>query len=89
MKNITTIFMLLLGISLYAQPVHPYMQKKGNATQLIVDGKPFLVLGGELGNSSFTSLEYMEPIWPKLKAMNLPEKLSQQKSIISHCSDYL
>ena len=49
----------------------PYLRKQGTATQLIVDGEPFLILGGELGNSSFTSLEYMEPIWPKLKAMNL------------------
>jgi beta-galactosidase GanA len=49
----------------------PHLKKQGTATQLIVDGNPFLILGGELGNSSFTSLEYMEPIWPKLKAMNL------------------
>ena len=49
----------------------PHLIKQGKATQLIVDEKPFLILGGELGNSSFTSVEYMEPIWPKLKAMNL------------------
>ena len=49
----------------------PHLKKKGYATQLIVDGKPFLILGGELGNSSFTSLDYMEPIWSKLNAMNL------------------
>jgi len=49
----------------------PHLQKRGNTTQLIVDNKPYLILGGELGNSSFTSLEYMKPIWPKLKAMNL------------------
>ena len=49
----------------------PHLIKKGSATQLIVDGKPFIVLGGELGNSSFTSLEYMEPAWLKLKTMNL------------------
>jgi beta-galactosidase GanA len=39
--------------------------------QLIVDGKPFLVLGGELGNSTSSSLEYMRPVWPKLVALNL------------------
>ncbi len=49
----------------------PHLRKTGHTTQLIVDGKPFLILGGELGNSSFTSLEYMAPIWPKLKAMHL------------------
>jgi hypothetical protein len=49
----------------------PYLKKTGTTSQLIVDDKPFIILGGELGNSSFTSLEYMEPIWPKLKAMHL------------------
>ena len=39
--------------------------------QLIVDGKPCLILGGELGNSSSSSLAYMRPIWPKLAALNL------------------
>jgi hypothetical protein len=36
----------------------PHLQKQGTATQLIVDGKPFLALGGELSNSSGTSPEY-------------------------------
>jgi hypothetical protein len=49
----------------------PYLQKKGTATQLIVDGKPFLMLGGELANSSASSLSYMEPVWSKLVAQNL------------------
>ncbi|HLO43375.1 MAG TPA: DUF5597 domain-containing protein [Leadbetterella sp.] len=47
------------------------MIKKGNATQLIVDEKPFLVLGGELGNSTATTTENMKSVWPKLKTMNL------------------
>jgi beta-galactosidase GanA len=49
----------------------PHLRKQGTATQLIVNGKPFLVLGGELGNSSASSLEYMEPIWPRLARLNL------------------
>lgn len=49
----------------------PHLQKTGETTQLIVKDEPFLIRGGELGNSSFTTLEYMAPIWPKLKAMNL------------------
>ena len=44
----------------------PHLRKQGTATQLIVDGKPFLALAGELLNSSATSLEYMKPVWPKL-----------------------
>jgi len=49
----------------------PYLRKQGNATQLMVDDRPFLVLAGELGNSSSSSLDYMKPIWPRLAALNL------------------
>ena len=49
----------------------PSLRKQGSATQLIVDGKPFLVLAGELGNSSSSSADYMRPIWPRLVALNL------------------
>lgn len=49
----------------------PHLRKQGTTSQLIVDGKPFLVLGGELGNSSASSLEYMKPYWPKLAELNL------------------
>jgi len=49
----------------------PRLRKQGTATQLIVDDKPFLVLAGELGNSSSSGLEYMRPVWPKLAALKL------------------
>src|SRR5262249_29873875 len=49
----------------------PHLEKRGDATQLIIDGKPFLVLGGELHNSSSSSIEYMKPVWPRLAAMHL------------------
>jgi beta-galactosidase GanA len=49
----------------------PHLEKQGTATQLIVDGKPFLVLGAELNNSSASSLEYMKPLWPRLVATHL------------------
>ena len=49
----------------------PHLKKQGTATQLIVDGKPFLMLAGELHNSSSSSVEYMKPIWPRLVQMNL------------------
>ena len=53
-------------------PTHAvHLEKRGAAKQLIVDGKPFLMLSGELHNSSSSNLEYMKPIWPKLAAMGL------------------
>ncbi|MFP5205882.1 MAG: DUF5597 domain-containing protein [Acidobacteriota bacterium] len=49
----------------------PHLETRGRATQLIVDGKPFLILGGELHNSSSSSVAYMKPIWPRLAALHL------------------
>ncbi len=49
----------------------PHLEKHGNATQLVVDGKPFLILGAELHNSSSSNLDYMRPIWPELAAIPL------------------
>ena len=49
----------------------PHLRKQGTAIQLIVDGKPFLALAGELLNSSATSLAYMKTVWPKLAEAKL------------------
>ena len=38
---------------------------------MIVDGKPFLMLAGELRNSTTSSLEFMKPVWSKLVALHL------------------
>jgi len=67
---IGTILFFLIHVN--AQPSRiPRLVKNRNYTQLIVDGKPFLIFGGELGNSSASSNEYMRPIWSKLRQMNL------------------
>lgn len=47
------------------------LQQQGLATQLIVDGSPFLIVGGELGNSSAACVQDIERIFPKLKRMEL------------------
>ena len=49
----------------------PHLERRGKVTQLVVDGKPFLVLGGELHNSSSSSVEYMKAEWPRLTAMHM------------------
>jgi beta-galactosidase GanA len=78
MRNpLRTLSILLLFLGLQAAVLTaqasgtPHLEKRGAATQLIVDGKPFLMLSGELHNSSSSNLDYMKPIWPRLKAMNL------------------
>ena len=50
--------------------VIPHLETRGSITQLIVDSKPFLILGGSWNNSA-TSLEYMKPVWPRLRKMHL------------------
>ncbi|OYU65031.1 MAG: mannonate dehydratase [Cytophagaceae bacterium BCCC1] len=60
-----------INFQLFAQQSLPNLLKKGTTTQLIVDDKPFIVLGGELGNSTATTIENMKSVWPKLKTMNL------------------
>lgn len=62
--------LVLNGIALMAHNSSlaiPYIKKDGNAPQLIVDGKPFLLIAGELHNSSSSTVEYMQPVWKKLK----------------------
>ena len=44
----------------------PRVEQRGQAMQLIVDGAPYIVLGGELHNSSASSPAYMAPIWDRL-----------------------
>ena len=49
----------------------PHLRRQGTATQLVVDRAPFLILGGELGNSSASSLEYLRPFWATLRSLHL------------------
>ena len=64
--------LVMAVVSAQAQPHSaPHLRRQGTATQLVVDGKPFLILGGELGNSTSSSLEYMQPVWSKLVSLNL------------------
>ena len=47
------------------------LQKEDQTTRLVVDGNPFIVLGGELGNSSAACTKDIEQIFPKLRRMGL------------------
>ncbi|WP_211223739.1 GH35 family beta-galactosidase [Massilia niastensis] len=69
------IAMLVAALAVSSSPSSaaplPRLTETGSTRQLHVDGKPFLMLAGELHNSSASSEAYMAPIWPKLKAMHL------------------
>lgn len=60
------------GGTLFAQTLEiPHLRKQGTATQLVVDGHPFLIRGGELGNSSASNLDFLAPHWEKLRPLGL------------------
>lgn len=48
----------------------PYLKTEGMQTSLMVEDQPFLILGGELHNSSGSDLHYMEQqVWPGLRRL--------------------
>lgn len=49
----------------------PHLRKTKNSSQLIVNDKPFLMLAGELHNSSLSSANFMSTVWPNMKAANI------------------
>jgi beta-galactosidase GanA len=77
-QRVMTVFAACALLATCSLPIHaeqenplPHLRRQGTATQLVVDGKPFLILGGELGNSTSSSLEYLRPFWPKFVSLNL------------------
>ena len=74
-KYLVSLLFCVLCAGLSAQSF-PYLQKQGTATQLIVNGKPFLMLSGELHNSACSTIENMKPIWANMKAKNLNTVIS-------------
>ena len=64
-------FLVAGSLALSSPPPIPKLEKRGQTVQLIVDGRPYLALAGELSNTASSSLEYMDTVWPKLVEMNL------------------
>jgi beta-galactosidase GanA len=49
----------------------PSLEKQGAVTHLMVDGKPWLALAGELLNNAASTAENVRPVWPNLAQANL------------------
>jgi len=82
MKLKTRSFLLLTcaigfisGCANTSQPI-PHLEKRDGMTKLIVDGRPFICVAGELANSSSSDVQTMESTWPRLAKMNLNTILS-------------
>ena len=65
------IALLAAATQVHSAPPLPKLEQRGQATQLLVDGKPFIVLAGETDNTASSNLEYMDAVWPKVVRMNL------------------
>jgi beta-galactosidase GanA len=60
----------LLALASRAETPIPMLERTGATTRLLVDGRPFLIQGGEVTNSDGEP-DYLRPSWPKFKALNL------------------
>jgi beta-galactosidase GanA len=49
----------------------PHLEKQGTASRLVVNGKPFLLISGELHNSTCGGFDYMKPVWKRMAKKNL------------------
>src|SRR3954451_2666628 len=49
----------------------PVLRATAGGTQLVVDGRPALLLGGQLHNSSASSPAHMLPVWDRLAGMGI------------------
>lgn len=71
LKLITLVLCLMAGSALAQEPSMPHMADLGHGQQLIVDGKPFVMLSGEIHNSSTGSAHYMRDIWQRMADKNM------------------
>ena len=71
MKFVISLFLVVV-VTCEAQTAPlPQIRQIGAVKQFFVDDKPFIMLAGELHNSSPSSIEYMRPIWDRLSALHL------------------
>ena len=74
--NVRIVGSIVLGVLVAARaagadPSLPHLRRQGSATQLVVEGKPFLIRGGELGNSAASNPAYLDPFWARFRELNM------------------
>jgi hypothetical protein len=70
MKKIILFLLSILSVStMFAQNV--VLDKSKEHAVLKVDNKPFLMLSGELHNSTCSDIKYLNGVWDKLVSMNM------------------
>ncbi|MCG6190109.1 GH35 family beta-galactosidase [Maribellus maritimus] len=72
MRLFYSVIFLLISNLIFAQSTSiPHLVEKDGCVQVYVNNKPFLLLAGELHNSSAGSACHMRPIWERLAEKNL------------------
>jgi beta-galactosidase GanA len=69
--SLTLVLASLASAAAAVTPDIPRLAHNGQAIQLMLDGKPYLMRGGELGNSSASTVDSMAQAWPRLKGLGL------------------
>jgi len=69
MKRLTTLLLLLP--TLFLSVAQPKLERKGNTAHLVANGKPMLMIGGEMGNSSASTLEDISKHFAHLHRLGL------------------
>ena len=70
-KNALYIALMVLPTLVLRAQQLPRIEKKQGAWQMTVNGEPYLMLAGELHNSSTGSSHYMADIWQRMAKKNL------------------
>lgn len=68
---LTNIFLIYTLVAKAITPDIPHLQTTNQLTRLIVDGKPFLMIAGELHNSTSSAPEYLAEAMRNTAAMNV------------------
>ena len=72
LKTVARLALLVSGTALLvlaqSKPI-PQLVKKGGQYSLLVDGKPYIILGGQVNNPSAFP-DRMQSAWPKFKALH-------------------
>jgi len=69
-RMLVSIGLSLLSVQLFAAEL-PHIKIENGVGQLIVNGQPFLILGGELGNSSAGTAAQADTIYSQLAVMHV------------------
>ncbi|MGD8777907.1 MAG: DUF5597 domain-containing protein [Ignavibacteria bacterium] len=72
---VSIILCLLLFVNCQTKSVSnseiPHIAKQGDAAHLVINGKPMLLISGELHNSTCGGFDYMNPVWKRMADKNL------------------